>query len=281
MKEEVEDNELGSRRQMRMGGMNGRRNLEGRNLEGRNLEEMGGGQEEDEDVNRMLHGHMHGDDDGDVDDDDAMDGHNINDEEEGDEENEENQENQTVRRRRHDGGHHNDVDEDHDEDDVNDENEEEDEEDDVNDRYGSEYSGQSHYSRMYGLVREDSLELARRRHRSAAGGGDALEPSTAVLADKWGEVQVRDWLYRIGIPDAIDRFESLGITGKCLSGLARLGKNGGGAAVMMEIVRGEMGIRNLGPFLNFVDELHKIILVVLRSAYDGLTYFYLLTRILM
>eukprot|EP00198_Chlamydomonas_reinhardtii_P014011 XP_001703348.1 predicted protein [Chlamydomonas reinhardtii] len=82
--------------------------------------------------------------------------------------------------------------------------------------------------------------------------------STSVLVEKWGGAQVRDWLVRVGHGELADGFEEQGITGRALCGLMRVMKGGGGAAVVRDMLRDELGVRGLAAQLELLEELHKL-----------------------
>ncbi|KAG2442907.1 hypothetical protein HXX76_002983 [Chlamydomonas incerta] len=82
--------------------------------------------------------------------------------------------------------------------------------------------------------------------------------STSMLVEKWGGAQVRDWLVRVGHGELADGFEEQGITGRALCGLIRVMKGGGGAAVVRDMLRDELGVRGLAVQLELLEELHKL-----------------------
>lgn len=70
--------------------------------------------------------------------------------------------------------------------------------------------------------------------------------------------QVRDWLDRIGHGDLADSWEEARITGRALCGLMRLMRGGGGAGVVREVLREELGVGGLAAQLEMIEELHRL-----------------------
>ncbi|PNH05793.1 hypothetical protein TSOC_007898 [Tetrabaena socialis] len=80
---------------------------------------------------------------------------------------------------------------------------------------------------------------------------------TAMLVKRWQAPQVRDWLVRIGHEGLAEKFEEQQITGKCLCGLMRVMRGGGGAAVVRDMLR-DLGVRGLAAQLELLEELHLL-----------------------
>ncbi|GIL72707.1 hypothetical protein Vretimale_4413 [Volvox reticuliferus] len=82
--------------------------------------------------------------------------------------------------------------------------------------------------------------------------------STSQLVERWKAPQVRDWLVRIGHGGLADRFEEMGVTGRALCGLMRVMRGGGGAAVVRDMLRNELGVTGLAAQLELLEELHRL-----------------------
>ncbi|KXZ56698.1 hypothetical protein GPECTOR_1g629 [Gonium pectorale] len=82
--------------------------------------------------------------------------------------------------------------------------------------------------------------------------------STSTLVERWQAAQVRDWLVRIGHGGLADRFEEQGITGRALCGLMRVIKGGGGATLVRDMLRDELGVTGLAAQLEVLEELHRL-----------------------